>query len=71
MTDIGAALLLDSMKEFNFIKKRRNQIHNIYVKLLKNISGLSCLANNSKKIDPVIWLTTIICDRKDFLQKKN
>ena len=34
MTDIGAALLLDSMKEFNFIKKRRNQIHNIY-KIIK------------------------------------
>lgn len=70
MTDIGAALLLDSMKEFNFIKKRRNEIHNIYVKSLKNISGLNCLANSSKKINPVIWLTTIICDRKDFLQKK-
>ena len=43
--------------------------YNIYVKSLKNISGLSCLANSSKKINPVIWLTTIICDRKDFLQK--
>ena len=69
MTDIGAALLLDSMEEFNFIKKR-NQIHDIYKKELTNVPGLACLKNNNKKHKPVIWLTTILCDRKDFLQKK-
>jgi perosamine synthetase len=70
MTDIGAALLLDSMEEFKFIKKKRNQIHDIYKKELINVPGLACLKNNNKKHKPVIWLTTIICDRKDFLQKK-
>lgn len=70
MTDIGAALLLDSMKEFKLIKKKRNTVHQTYVDNLNDIKGLSCIQNLNKKSLPVIWLTTIYCDRKDFLQKK-
>ena len=70
MTDIGAALLLDSMKEFKLIKKKRNTIHNTYVQNLKNIKGVKCIQNMDKNTEPVIWLTTIYCERKDFLQKK-
>lgn len=70
MTDIGAALLLDSMKEFNLIKNKRNLIHNVYVKNLSNIKGISCLNNKDPKSKPVIWLTTILANNKNFLQKK-
>ena len=45
MTDIGAALLIDSMDEFGLIKNKRNSIHNIYAKNLENIPGLKCLKN--------------------------
>ncbi len=69
MTDIGATLLLDSMKEFSSIKNKRNKIHKIYAKSLKNVPGIKCLENNNKNANPVIWLTTILCDNKDLLQK--
>ena len=35
MTDIGAALLLESIKEFAYIKKKRRKIFDIYKKELK------------------------------------
>ena len=70
MTDIGAALLIDSMDEFGFIKNKRNSIHNIYAKNLENIPGLKCLKNKDQKSKPVIWLTTLLCDKKNYLQKK-
>ena len=69
MTDIGAALLLESIKEFTFIKRKRREIFNIYKKEL----------NKNKKITTVDderirghanWLFTILLDKKDFLQKK-
>ena len=70
MTDIGAALLLDAIKEFKNIKKIRNEIHNIYQKKLSNILNLDVIKNEDKKSKPVIWLTTILTKHKDFLQKK-
>jgi len=70
MTDIGAALLLDAIKEFKIIKKKRNEIHKIYQKNLQNIDNLYFIKNNDYKAKPVIWLTTILTKHKDFLQKK-
>ena len=70
MTDIGAALLIDSIDEFGFIKNKRNSIHKIYAKNLENIPGLKCLENKDQKSKPVIWLTTLLCDKKNYLQKK-
>ena len=70
MTDIGAALLLDAIKEFKKIKKIRNEVHNIYQKKLSNIINLKVIKNEDKKSEPVIWLTTILTKHKDFLQKK-
>ena len=70
MTDIGAALLLDSMKEFNKIKIIRNDIHNLYVQKLSETPYIKCLKNEDPKAKPVIWLTTILTDFKDHLQKK-
>ena len=69
MTDIGAALLLDSMKEFNKIKKIRNRIHDLYVDKLSNTPHLRCLKNSDPRAKPVIWLTTILTDFKDHVQK--
>tara|TARA_B110000977_G_scaffold682_1_gene962 strand:+ start:14013 stop:15176 length:1164 start_codon:yes stop_codon:yes gene_type:complete len=70
MTDIGAALLLDSMKEFDKIKKIRNGIHNLYAHKLAGTPHLRCLKNDNPKVKPVIWLTTILTDFKDHVQKK-
>jgi len=70
LTDIGACLLLESMKEFNTIKAHRNLIYRTYIKNINQNKYLRCLTNNDKKSDPVMWLFTIITPFKDLIQKK-
>jgi perosamine synthetase len=70
MTDIGASLLLESIKEFKKIKTHRNSIYKTYIKSIKQNKNLRCLISNDKKADPVMWLFTIISPFKDLIQKK-
>ena len=70
LTDIGASLLLESIKEFNAIKAHRNLIYKTYIKDIKQNKNLRCLTNNEKKSSPVMWLFTIITPYKDLIQKK-
>ena len=70
LTDIGASLLLESINEFNKIKKHRNKIYDIYSKNLSNNNKISYLKNNDIKSKCVMWLFTILTPYKDLLQKK-
>jgi perosamine synthetase len=70
LTDIGASLLLESIKEFNAIKKHRNLIYKTYIKNIIQNKNIRCLSNDDKKSDPVMWLFTIISPFKDLIQKK-
>jgi len=70
LTDIGASLLLESIKEFNAIKKHRNLIYKTYIKNIIQNKNIRCLSNNDKKSDPVMWLFTLISPFKDLIQKK-
>jgi perosamine synthetase len=69
MTDIGAALLLESIKEFSFIKNKRRKIFEIYKKELKNNNNVTIVDDESLS-GHANWLFTILLDKKDFLQKK-
>ena len=69
MTDIGAALLLESIKEFPFIKNKRRKIFEIYKKELKNNDNVTIVDDESLS-GHANWLFTILLDKKDFLQKK-
>ena len=69
MTDIGAALLLESIKEFSFIKNKRRKIFEIYKKELKNNTNVTIVDDESLS-GHANWLFTILLDKKDFLQKK-
>ena len=69
LTDIGAALLIESMKEFNHIKKHRNQIYRTYLKNINQSNEIKCLIEEDKKNDPVMWLFTILTPYKDIIQK--
>ena len=69
MTDIGAALLLDSIKEFKFFKNKRRKIFEIYKKELKNNTNVTIVDDESLS-GHANWLFTILLDKKDFLQKK-
>jgi dTDP-4-amino-4,6-dideoxygalactose transaminase len=70
MTDIGASLLLESIKEFKKIKAHRNLIYKTYIKFIKQSKKLRCLTSDNKKADPVMWLFTIISPFKDLIQKQ-
>jgi len=69
MTDIGAALLLESIKEFPYIKKKRRKIFEIYKKELKNNNNVTIVDDVSLS-GHANWLFTILSNKKDFLQKK-
>ena len=69
LTDIGAALLIESMKEFNQIKKHRNEIYRTYLANINQNKKIKCLIEKDKKKDPVMWLFTILTPYKDIIQK--
>ena len=69
MTDLGACILLDSLKEFKKISMHRKKIFNIYVKELKNNKFIK-IVNETGNFTHSTWLFTIITDRKDYLQKE-
>jgi perosamine synthetase len=68
MTDIGACILLESLKEFKKISLHRKKIFNIYLKKLKNNKFIKII-NETGKFTHSTWLFTIITDQKDYLQK--
>tara|TARA_B100000787_G_scaffold42317_1_gene30087 strand:- start:857 stop:2008 length:1152 start_codon:yes stop_codon:yes gene_type:complete len=69
MTDLGACLLLESLKEFKKISSHRKKIFNIYLRKLKN-NNLIKIINDTGKFTHSTWLFTIVTDKKDYLQKK-
>ena len=69
MTDLGAAILLDALKEFSKIRKHRKKIFDIYEKNLKKNKKIKII-NASGKFTHSNWLFTILVDEKDYLQKK-
>lgn len=70
MTDLGARLLIDSLKEFKKIINHRKKIFLIYKNQLKNIKGLKVIDSKDKKLTNSFWLCTVICDKRLYLQKK-
>jgi len=69
LTDIGACLLLESIKEFNQIKKHRNLIYKTYLENINQNKNLRCILTNDRYSDEVMWLFTIISPFKDLIQK--
>lgn len=69
MTDIGASLLLESIKEFKNIWSKRRKIFNTYNFFLKDNKKIH-IVDHSKEVSHSNWLYTIILKKKDFLQKK-
>ena len=69
MTDIGAALLLESIKEFRKIKIHRKKIFEIYLKELSKNKNIN-IVNDKNIKGHAHWLFTILLNKKDYLQKK-
>ena len=69
MTDIGAALLLESIKEFSKIASHRKLIFNTYKKILSKNKNVTVVDSSDGK-GHVHWLFTILVKKKDYLQKQ-
>ena len=69
MTDLGASLLLESMKEFSKISLHRKKIFNTYLRKLKKNKNIF-IVNQTGNFTHSHWLFTILTDKKDYLQKK-
>jgi len=69
MTDLGACILLESMKEFSKIKNHRKKIFNIYLKKLSKNKNIKII-NQKGRFTHSHWLFTLVTNKKDFLQKK-
>jgi len=70
LTDLGACLLLDSIKEFKSIKSHRNLIYKTYLNNINQNNKINCIKSYDKKSDEVMWLFTILTPYKDLLQNK-
>jgi dTDP-4-amino-4,6-dideoxygalactose transaminase len=70
MTDLGARLLLDSIKDFKKINSHRKKIFNIYKKILKNNKNIKILDTTNQSLTNSFWLCTIIVNNRVYLQKK-
>ena len=70
LTDLGACLLLESIKEFSQIKKHRNLIYKTYLRNINQNKNLRCLISTDKYSDEVMWLFTIVSPFKDLIQKQ-
>ena len=70
MTDLGAAVGLEGLKDFKKVLNHRKKIFNIYLDLLQRNKNILCVNKDDGERTHAAWLFTIISKRKDFIQKK-
>ncbi len=70
MTDIGASLLLESIKDFKKIWSHRRKLYKIYEKTLSKNLSITIMDKKKSGTQHSNWLFTICLKRKDYLQKK-
>ena len=70
MTDLGAAVGLEGLKDFKKVLSHRKKIFNIYLDLLQKNKNILCVNKDDGKRTHAAWLFTIISKRKDYIQKK-
>ena len=70
MTDIGASIGIEALKNFNKILNHRKKIFKIYLNELSKNNNIVCVNDNDKRKKHAAWLFTILLQKKDYLQKK-
>ena len=70
MTDLGASVGLEGLKDFKKILKHRKDIFSIYLDKLGNNKNILCVNKEDKKRTHAAWLFTLISRKKDLIQKK-
>lgn len=70
MTDLGARLLLDSLKDLKKISNHRKAIFHIYKKKLSQSKNIKVLDSKDRNLSNSHWLCTIYSNNRLVLQKK-
>ena len=70
MTDIGAAIGIEALKNFKKILNHRRSIFNIYLEELSKNKNIICVNDSDTRKKHSAWLFTILLEKKDYLQKK-
>ena len=70
MTDLGASIGLEGLKDFKKILSHRQKIFQIYLDKLSNNKNILCVNKDDGKRTHAAWLFTIISKKKDLIQKK-
>lgn len=69
MTDISAALGLESLKEFDKHLAHRQKIYQMYCDLLKNSDGIRVIGSEYTDREHAAWLLTAEVDRREDFMK--
>ena len=70
MTDIGASIGLEGLKEFKDILNHRKKLFEVYLSELSKNKNIICVNDDDKRKKHAAWLFTILLEKKDYLQKK-
>jgi dTDP-4-amino-4,6-dideoxygalactose transaminase len=70
MTDLGASVGLEGLKDFKKILNHRKTIFSIYLEKLEKNKNIQCVHKRDGKRTHAAWLFTIISRKKDLIQKK-
>ena len=70
MTDMGACLLIDSLKNFKSILNHRKKLFDIYKSKLSKLKNLRVLDTLDKNLTNSYWLCTVLCEKRLLLQKE-
>jgi dTDP-4-amino-4,6-dideoxygalactose transaminase len=70
MTDIGASIGIESLKNFKKVINHRRKIYEIYLNELSKNNNIICVNDEDKRKKHAAWLFTILLEKKDFLQRK-
>ena len=70
MTDLGASVGIEGLKDFKKILNHRKSIFDIYLNKLTNNKNIHCVHKDDGKRTHAAWLFTIISRKKDLIQKK-
>ena len=64
MTDLGASVGLEGLKDFKKVIKHRQDIFNIYLEKLSKNKNIKCVHKHDNKRTHATWLFTIISEKK-------
>lgn len=70
MTDIGASIVIASLKEFDNIMEHRQKLFNTYTRELTDIPGLQTLGTNLDDREHAGWIYTVAVEKRWDLQNK-